>query len=358
MTDPLLVVEDLRTHVHTADGVVRAVDGVDFSVGRGETVCLVGESGSGKSITCDTITGLVGPTADISGTVRFDGIDLPSLSERERRSIRGNRIAYVFQNAQSALDPVYTVGDQLVEAMTFHRDIDDAVARDRAVELLHTVGLSRPGDRIDQYPHELSDGMCQRVAIAIGLAGEPDLLIADEPTSALDLVIQARIIELLDDLRRERELSVLLVTHDLRVAAALADRLVVLYGGTAVERGPVEDVFERPAHPYTQELLRSVTGSDDWTPAAAQLPSRGCRFHRECPLVVEDCRDERPPFEPVADRDAHRAACVYHGAGRDPAAVFDRIPDATLADLRGGGSTTAATNETDRVDPAGGGPDD
>lgn len=327
MTPPLLAVEDLHTHLETPKGLVRAVDGLSFSVDRGETVCLVGESGSGKTLTCDSITGLVGPPARITGSVQLAGRELLSLGESELRSIRGDRIAYVFQNAQSALDPVYTVGDQIVEAMMFHRDIDGETARDRAVSLLRSVGLSRPTERVDQYPHELSDGMCQRVGIAIALAVDPDLLIADEPTSALDVMIQARLIEVLADLSRERDLAMLLVTHDLRVAAALADRLVVLYGGTGVERGPTETILERPSHPYTQELLRSFTGADEWAAATAEVPEQGCRFHRECPLAIEECRGERPPFEPVGGRSDHQSACVYHGENHDASKVFERIPE-------------------------------
>lgn len=189
--------------------------------------------------------------------------------------------------------------------MRFHGSIDDREARSRAVSLLQEVELSRPSERIDQYPHELSDGMCQRVALGIGLAAKPDLLIADEPTSALDVIIQANILERLRDLRRDRSLAVLLVTHDLRVAASIADRVVVLYGGTVVERGPISAVFERPSHPYTQALIESFTAAEDEHTGAVSLPSRGCRFHRECPLVVDACRQERPSLEwatPRGDR--------------------------------------------------------
>lgn len=326
MTDPLLSVENLRTHIHSGDGIVRAVDGVDLTVKRGETVCLVGESGSGKSLTCDTIAGLVDPQADISGSVRFDGRDVLPLEERSRRSLRGDRIAYVFQNAQSALDPVYTIGEQLIESIEFNRDVAAADPRHVAIELLREVGLSRPEERLDQYPHELSDGMSQRVAIAIGLAGDPDLLIADEPTSALDLMVQARIIDVLADLKRRRELSMLLVTHDLRVAAAVADRIVVLYGGTPVERGPAATVLEHPAHPYTRELLRTFVGEFPKSSDATHIPDHGCRFHRECPLVEEQCRNGRPPFEVVDNNEDHTTACIYHETDRDPGAIAERIP--------------------------------
>ena len=345
MTEPLLEVRDLRTHLHTADSIVRAVDGLDFTVGRGETVCLVGESGGGKSLTCDTITGLIGPAAEVSGSVRFDGRELLSMGERDLRSIRGNRIAYMFQNAQNALDPVYTVGDQIVEAITFHRDLDSDEARTLAIELLQTVGLAQAAERVDHYPHELSDGMCQRVAIAIALGGDPDLLIADEPTSALDLMTQARIIEVLDTLQRERSLSMLLVTHDLRVAAALADRIVVLYGGTGVEQGPVESVFAQPGHPYTQELFRNFIGEGDESPVHATVPIRGCRFFNECPVAKEVCLEERPPFELVGDDPTHESACIYHGEDHDRGVVMGRAPDIGEREVRF--DTHVSTRPTD-----------
>ena len=336
MSDPVLAVERLRTHLQTDSGVVRAVDGLSFTVGDGETVCLVGESGSGKTIACDSITGLVGPPAEITGEVHFDGTELLSASERELRTIRGESLAYLFQNAQNALDPVYTVGEQIAEAITFHRDVSNEDARERAIDLLQTVGLSRASERIEEYPHELSDGMCQRVAIAIALAAEPDLLIADEPTSALDVMIQARIVDLLGELRSTHDLSMLLVTHDLRVVAALADRIVVLYGGTAVERGPATDVLERPSHPYTQELFRSFAGkrgTRDRQRSREGIPVEGCRFHRECPHVVDACKHARPAFEPVEDRESHHAACVYHGDEYDHSTVMADVKPTSEFDI-------------------------
>ncbi|WP_276255288.1 ABC transporter ATP-binding protein [Halomontanus rarus] len=330
-----MAVDDLRTYIPADGGVIRAVDGVSFEVDRGETVCLVGESGSGKTVTCDSILGLEpAASGDVSGEVRFEGRNLLSVGGAELRTIRGNRIAYVFQHSQAALDPVYTVGDQIAEAIAFHGDVTDDAARERAISLLRRVGLSRAGERVDQYPHELSDGMCQRVAIAVALAAEPDLLIADEPASALDVTIQARIIDLLETLARERDLAMLLVTHDLRVVSSLADRVVVLYNGVVMERGPVDRVFAQPAHPYTQALFRSFTddlrggeeveagaGSRSMSRTGVQPPDDGCPFRLECPHAIPVCRD-RLPLETVADLDTHRAACVYYGVGRDASTVL------------------------------------
>src|SRR6056297_371186 len=237
--EPLLSVDGLRTLIETEREQFPAVDGVSFSVDRGETVCLVGESGSGKSVTCESLTGIVPqPPADIvDGRITFEGESLDGASETKLRAIRGDRIAHVFQNPQQALDPVYTVGDQIVEAITIHRDVSDAVARERAVALLRRVGIPRADTRVDEYPHEFSGGMRQRVAIAIALAADPDLLIADEPTTAVDVTVQAKLIELLRELTDD-DTAILLITHDLRVVASLADRVLVMFGGTIVERGP------------------------------------------------------------------------------------------------------------------------
>ncbi|QLD84864.1 ABC transporter ATP-binding protein [Natronomonas halophila] len=308
MSDTLLSVEDLRTHIHTDDGLVRAVDGISFDIDRGETVCLVGESGSGKTMTCDTLSGLVEtPPAEVTGSVRFDGEELVPFDETDFRSIRGAEIGYAFQNARSALDPVYTVGDQIIEAIRLHRDVSTTDARERAIDLLETVGISPADSRVDEYPHQFSDGMCQRVALAIALAAEPALLIADEPTSALDVTIQARIIDLIDDLRADRDLALLLVTHDLRVVAALADRVVVMYAGTVVERGPIEDVFANPAHPYTQALFESFTGDGDpdrESLARDALPTEGCRFHPRCPAII-------PPEEVALPREHWQGVVAF-----------------------------------------------
>ncbi len=339
--DPLLAVEDLRTHVHTDDGTVRAADGVSFGVDRGETVCLVGESGSGKTVTCGSITGIVEqpPAEIVGGSARFDGRELLGADERTLRSVRGDRIAHVFQDPGRALDPVYTVGDQIAEAIEFGERSDAADGADpgsasdrdprrRGIELLGRVGVPEPAERIDDYPHEFSRGMCQRAAIAVALAADPDLVIADEPTTALDVTVQARLLELFAELTADGT-ALLLVTHDMRVVAALADRVVVLYAGRVVERGPTTAVFDRPAHPYTQALFDGFRGggADTAPPPRAALPETGCRFRTECPHAEPACADP-VSFHPVGsgdgtDRADHEAACVYHAPDRDAGPVLD-----------------------------------
>jgi peptide/nickel transport system ATP-binding protein len=323
---PVLSVTDLRTYIHTDQGTIRAVDGVEFDVSRGETVCLVGESGSGKSVTCETVTGIVPqpPAEIVGGRVTFDGTDLLKADDSQLREIRGDRIAHVFQNPQHALDPVYTVGDQLVEAIELHREGSDGRPRERAIELLQRVGIPQATERVDDYPHEFSGGMRQRVAIAIALAAEPDLVIADEPTTAVDVTVQARLIELLAALTEDGT-SILWVTHDLRVVSTVADRVLVMFGGTIVERGPVEAIFEQPAHPYTQSLFESFRGSVRQGPRSARedVPTDGCRFRMECPHAVADCEtDAQPAFHQVRGDDDHRTSCVYYGPDHDAAEIL------------------------------------
>jgi peptide/nickel transport system ATP-binding protein len=317
VSDPLLAVEGLTIHFDTEAGRVRAVDGVDFTVEPGETVCLVGESGSGKTVTCEALTKLVPmpPGEIVGGRAVFDGTDLTELSSRELRAFRGDRIAHVFQNPGSALDPVYTVGDQLVETIRYHRDAGEAAARRRAVDLLDQVGIPNAASRADEYPHEFSGGMRQRVVVAMALANDPDLLIADEPTTALDVTIEAQLLELLDGIQAERDMAMLYVTHDLGVVAELADEVVVLYAGKVMERGPVEDVFRRPAHPYTQALLRAIPGRGERESIGGTLPDPtappdGCRFHPRCPFAVEECGEGDHPAVQAAGVQA--AACVYY----------------------------------------------
>ena len=340
MTDePLLSIRDLCTVFHTDEGVVRAVDGVSFDVGRGETVCLVGESGSGKTVTGESITRLIRmPPGEIThGDVVFDGQDLTTLSDEALRDLRGNRIAHVFQNPQGALNPVYTVGWQIVEAVQLHEEMSRKAARDRAVDLLDRVGIPEATRRFDDYPHEFSGGMKQRVSIAMALATNPDLLIADEPTTALDVTIQNQILGLLSDLQAEFDMSILLITHDLGVVAEVADRVVVMYAGKVMERGGVFDVFERPSHPYTRALLDCLPGRGDGASSiGGRLPSPtdppdGCRFHPRCAYAVDACRQgDQPPNTPVDGDEDHIVSCVHYEPGGDPSVV--RGDDAVAAE--------------------------
>ena len=331
MTEPLLSIRDLRTVFHTDEGLVRAVDGVSFDVGRGETVCLVGESGSGKTVTGESITRLIrtppGEVAD--GQIVFDGRDLATLADDDLRDLRGDRIAHVFQNPQGALNPVYTVGWQIVEAILLHEDLPKPEARARGVDLLDRVGIPEATRRFDDYPHEFSGGMKQRVALAMALATNPDLLIADEPTTALDVTIQNQILGLLGELQDEFDMSILLITHDLGVVAEVADRVVVMYAGKVMERGDVFDVFERPSHPYTRALLDCLPGRGD---AGARSiggklppptdPPDGCRFHPRCEHAVDACRrGEQPPDYAVDGDDDHVVSCVHYEPGGDPSVV-------------------------------------
>lgn len=368
--DPLLSVRDLRTRIDTDDGPLFAADGVSFDVDSGETVCLVGESGSGKSVTCESLTGIVPqpPAEVVGGSVTFDGRDLTSVPDSEIRAVRGRQIGHVFQNPSRALDPVYTVGEQVAEPIAIHEDVSRADARERAVGLLRRVGIPRADRRADDYPHEFSGGMQQRVAIATALAADPDLVIADEPTTAVDVTVQARLLDLFRELG-DGGTGILLVTHDLRVVAAAADRVIVMYGGTVVERGPVESVFADPAHPYTQALFdshgtdrrvvtdasarsapdRAVRGdgpsADGHGDAPAQesvargdVPADGCRFRKECPYAVEACAGgEQPPFRAVtAEADRHAASCVHYA------------PDGDASEIRAHAASLAASDRRDR----------
>jgi peptide/nickel transport system ATP-binding protein len=332
VAEPLLAVENLHAHFRTDDGLVRAVDGVDFTVERGETVCIVGESGSGKTVASESITKLIRmPPGEIpEGSVRFKGRDLTTLSDRELRSVRGGEIAHVFQNPQGALNPVYTVGWQIVEAVRLHDDsVTKREARERAVELLDRVGIPEATARVDDYPHEFSGGMKQRVVIAMALASNPDLLVADEPTTALDVTIQAQILRLLGELQAEFDMAVLLITHDLGVVAEVADRVVVMYAGKVMERGSVYDVFETPSHPYTRALLDCLPGRGEGTRSiGGQLPDPtappdGCRFAPRCPHAVADCRaGDQPPFYRARDGSGgHEVSCVHFAPGSDPSVV-------------------------------------
>lgn len=302
---PILRVADLRVSFATDEGVVHAVDGVSFDVNPGEVVAIVGESGCGKSVTAQTLIGLTrSPNATISGTATFGGRDLIDLSDDELRTVRGAHIAMVFQDPMTSLNPVYRVGDQIAEMIRAHREVSKREALTRAVELLHSVGIPNPERRARDYPHEFSGGMRQRVMIAMALALEPELLIADEPTTALDVTIQAQILNLLRTLNREKNTSVVLITHDLGVVAELADKVVVMYAGQVVEQASLDELFYQPQHPYTWGLLSSIPRPDEirpdrlpqipGQPPSLRNPPTGCRFAARCEYVFVDCVQPPP----------------------------------------------------------------
>ncbi|MBA3571221.1 MAG: ABC transporter ATP-binding protein [Pyrinomonadaceae bacterium] len=306
----LLEVRNLQTHFPTRAGLVRAVDGVSFHLDRGELLGLVGESGCGKSITALSIMRLISPPGKIvGGEITFDGKNLLKLSEEEMRQIRGDDIAMIFQDPMTSLNPVFRVGEQIAEALRLHRKLSRKDARLKAINAIREVAIPDPARRADDYPHQLSGGMRQRVMIAMALACNPKLLIADEPTTALDVTIQAQILELLDELRRSRELAVLLITHDLGVVAEVADRVAVMYTGKIVEESPVEELFARPRHPYTEGLLRSVPKLtaehvakkerletiEGVVPSPTDLPP-GCHFAPRCQFRVPRCTEGEIPL--------------------------------------------------------------
>ena len=326
-TAPVLQVDDLRTHFFTQDGITRAVDGVSFQVRPGETLGIVGESGCGKSVTALSILRLLparlGRT--VGGSVRFDGRELLSLEEGEMREIRGNRIAMIFQEPMTSLNPVLTVGYQIAESLVRHQAMGRADAEARAVEMLALVGIAEPARRVREYPHQLSGGMRQRVMIAMALACNPRLLIADEPTTALDVTIQAQILDLMRDLKSKVGAAIMLITHDLGVVAEMAERVVVMYAGRKVEEAPVEELFARPLHPYTRGLLGSMprlgASAQGDTPErlseiAGVVPSLrdaipGCAFAPRCALATERCRASVPALEEMGPR--HVVACFEAG---------------------------------------------
>jgi len=301
---PILSVSDLRVDFATDGGVVHAVDRVSFDVEAGEVVAIVGESGCGKSVTAQTLMGLTrSPNTTISGSVTFGGRDLTQLPDDELRCLRGEHIAMIFQDPMTSLNPVYRVGDQIAEMIRAHRQVSKKDAVARAVELLRSVGIPNPERRVRDYPHEFSGGMRQRVMIAMALALEPEVLIADEPTTALDVTIQAQILNLLRDLNREKNTSVVLITHDLGVVAELADKVVVMYAGQVVEQASLDELFYQPQHPYTWGLLGSIPRPDEirpdrlpqipGQPPSLRNPPTGCRFAARCEYAFDDCT--RPP---------------------------------------------------------------
>ena len=327
---PLLEVRGLRTHFFTADGVVKAVDGVDLTVHRGEVVGLVGESGSGKSVTAMSVLQLVGaPGRIVGGSVLLDGEDLAAKSKKELRAIRGDRVSMVFQQPLSSLNPAYTTGFQIAEVYEVHDHIRRKAGRERAAEMLARVGIPDARRRARSYPHQLSGGQAQRVMIAMALAAGPELLIADEPTTALDVTIQAQILDLIRDLRAETGMAVVLITHDLGIVAELTERVAVMYAGQIVEEAPTDDLFASPLHPYTIGLIGSVPVIGQRKEELAVIPGRvpnlvglpvGCRFAPRCTARVEAgltrCTEALPALVEV--RPGHKVRCFLHSDAAEP----------------------------------------
>jgi peptide/nickel transport system ATP-binding protein len=317
MSDPLLEVRDLRTYFDTDRGLFRAVDGISFTVGRGKTVGLVGESGCGKSVTSLSVMGLVAHPGRVSGeAIRFEGRDVLRLSADERRLLRGGKMSMIFQEPMTSLNPVHTVGRQIVEAIRAHTDMSQQAARDRAIEMLDLVRIPSPAARFDDFPHKLSGGMRQRIMIAMALSCDPVLLIADEPTTALDVTIQAQILDLLQGLQQRLGMAVLIITHDLGVIAEVADEVLVMYAGKIVESASVRDLFGDPQHPYTVGLLGSIARIDadrerlatiEGTVPSPDKQPQGCRFSPRCPFADRRCREEPPPLRDIAA--GHLVAC-------------------------------------------------
>ena len=337
----LLEVRDLRTSFRTDDGIVKAVGGITFSVERGKTLGIVGESGCGKTVTCLTIMGLNNVrNTESSGEALFNGEDLLQMSSRRLRGIRGNDIAMIFQDPMTSLNPVHSIGKQLVEAVMLHRDVTKKDARLRALELLKAVGIPRAERRIDDYPHQFSGGMRQRVMIAMALINEPDLLIADEPTTALDVTTQAQILKLMTTLQDEFDTAIVMITHDLGVVAEIADDVVVMYAGRVAEEGTVDEIFTRPHHPYTWGLLGSLPRIDADVERLVQIqgqppsllnPPQGCRFHPRCPYVLDVCRSVEPVLEPVSNEPQHLQACHLDEATKDDEVA--KLLEGTLAEV-------------------------
>ncbi len=319
MKNPLLEVRSLTTRFFTEDGVVRAVEDVSFEIFPGEILSLVGESGCGKSVTGLSLLRLIPipPGKIVSGELLFDGRDLMELEEKEMERVRGNDISMIFQEPMTSLNPVFTIGNQIMEAIQLHQNLDKKEARKKAIEMLGRVRIPSPEVRIDSYPHQLSGGMRQRAMIAMALSCQPKLLIADEPTTALDVTIQAQVLRLLKEIQGEMGMAVMLITHDLGVVSEIADRVAVMYAGRIVETGPIEAIFGEMRHPYTKGLwesipqlkekrrrLNAITGQ---VPDPMNLPA-GCKFHPRCYLMIDDCKREEPPLYPVNGK--HFSRCI------------------------------------------------
>jgi oligopeptide/dipeptide ABC transporter ATP-binding protein len=344
-SDVVLDVDNLTVEFPTDDGLIKAVRGVSYQLRRGEAIGIVGESGSGKSVTSLAIMGLLPGTARVTGSVRLQGDELIGKSENEYARLRGNKIAMIFQDPLTSLNPVYSIGYQIAEAVLAHHDVSKKAAIGRAVELLKAVGIPFPEQRVDNYPHEMSGGMRQRVVIAIAMANNPDVIIADEPTTALDVTVQAQVLEALEAARAETGAALVLITHDLGVIAGHADRICVMYAGKLVEKGAIDDVFYRPRMPYTLGLLGSLPRLDATShrlhpivgspPSLLRLPP-GCPFTPRCPLAQDICHREEPDLYPT-EMPGHLAACHFHDqlVDTEPADVFSAtsVDVATVADL-------------------------
>ncbi|WBU57769.1 ABC transporter ATP-binding protein [Paracoccus sediminicola] len=328
--DPILSVRGLTLDIPTAAGTLHAVRGIDFDLRRGETLCIVGESGSGKSLTSLAVMGLLAPKIQRRAErMEFDGTNLLKASRRQMRNLRGGRMSMIFQEPMTSLNPAYTIGDQLTEALLLHQKVGQSQARARAIELLEKVGITAAESRLAQYPHQLSGGLRQRVMIAMALMCEPELIIADEPTTALDVTIQAQILRLLVDLQREMNMAMILITHDLGVVARVADNVAVMYAGELVETGPAPAIFRNPAHPYTRGLINCipVPGRNDRGARLGTIPGivpslvgeiTGCPFRSRCDQAIDACKGEIPLHR--LDGGRHTLRCVHEDGYRDRAA--------------------------------------
>lgn len=319
--DKLIEVKNLKTYFYTEEGVSKAVDGVDFEIYPGETLGIVGESGCGKSVTSLSIMRLIPepPGKIVDGEILFEGKDLTKLSQEEMRRLRGNEISMIFQEPMTSLNPVFTVGDQISEAILLHKNVSKKEAMEQSVEMLRKVGIPLPEQRVNEYPHQLSGGMRQRVMIAMALSCNPKLLIADEPTTALDVTIQAQILDLMNELKEKFDMSIMMITHDLGVIAEISDRVAVMYAGKVVEYTDVHTLFADPKHPYTWGLMKSIPRLDQEVERLEAIPGivpssldfpEGCKYNTRCPLADEKCLAEEPPIEEVEE--GHKVRCWHH----------------------------------------------
>ena len=325
MTEKILEINNLKTYFYTDEGEAKAVDDVSFHVNRKETLGIVGESGCGKSVSCLSVLRLIPepPGKIVGGEITFSGKSLLELPMDEMRRIRGNDIAMIFQEPMTSLNPVFTVGNQIMEAVILHQKVGKVEAKERAIEMLRLVGIPSPEQRVDEYPHQLSGGMRQRVMIAMALSCNPKILIADEPSTALDVTIQAQILDLINDLKENLDMSVIMITHDLGVIAEVAQRVIVMYAGKIVEEADVRTIFKNPQHPYTVGLIKSIPVLNQkierlsvikgTVPNPTEFPS-GCRFHDRCPIADERCKTELPPMETVSEN--HFVACWKSGQAK------------------------------------------